>query len=311
MALGEGPISTLGRADRQSQIRDALVRGELWLATAEGVIQPPKEEAPLSSLGVILDAREAKVWTQRLIDSYGRRGLSLEPMASRPKLIVGFTVLVSRLPPILVEAWGVDLERIADEFDVELDDLEEWTRIDAKILIDQDWRSADRIDLEALTLSFGDRMRNQAGVRSMILQERRRLARRTSKLLVAHLATERSMILRPPRSLRSSGHACFKTRRAAGFIGRSAAARVPMIRVIPLAFVIATMTPRVQVQRRAPRCAGSWTTFAVSRPFERCKELLLTLQPTQQKLTVGVRGLERRTGCPNYVSPLAESEKRY
>ena len=186
------------------QIRDALVRGGLWLATAEGVIQPPKEEAPLSSLGVILDAREAKVWTQRLIDSYGRRGLSLEPMASRPKLSRWIPDLSLSFTTDTRRGLGVlDLERIADEFDVELDDLEELDEDRRQDFIDQDWRLLIGLTWRP-ALSFGDRVRNQAGVRSMILQERRRLARRTSKLLVAHLATERSMILRPPRSLRAA-----------------------------------------------------------------------------------------------------------
>jgi hypothetical protein len=86
---------------------------------------------------------------------------------------------------------------------VELDDLEELDEDRRQDFIDQDWRLLIGLTWRP-ALSFGDRMRNQAGVRSMILQERRRLARRTSKLLVAHLATERSMILRPPRSLRAA-----------------------------------------------------------------------------------------------------------
>ncbi len=197
-------LARLGVPVGSNQIRDAVVRGGLWLATAEGVVQPPAEEAPLSSLGVILDAREAQIWTQRLIGSYSQRGLSIEALSEKPALSrwlpdlnVSFTTDTRRGLGVL------DLERIADEFDLELDDLEELDEDRRQDFIDQDWRLMIGLTWRP-AWRFGERVRNEAAARSLVMQERRRIARRTSKLLVAHLATERAMILRPPRSLRAA-----------------------------------------------------------------------------------------------------------
>ena len=125
-------------------------------------------------------------------------------MASRPKLSRWIPDLSLSFTTDTRRGLGVlDLERIADEFDVELDDLEELDEDRRQDFIDQDWRLLIGLTWSACFELWRPNAKS-SGVRSMILQERRRLARRTSKLLVAHLATERSMILRPPRSLRAA-----------------------------------------------------------------------------------------------------------
>jgi hypothetical protein len=186
-------------------VYDVLEYDGLWLASSSGVIAPAALEADevMASLGVLLDQRQAKHWAERLDQTLHRRGLvgdGRSPVGAQwlPEVSLSFRLGERRGLGIL------DLDRLADELDVTVDelDLDRLWRHDVgagpnyRFMAGFTWRPSGA--------SVRTRQNARHSMDIAMFRERRRIAKKHAKMLVAHLKAERTLLLYPPRTVRSA-----------------------------------------------------------------------------------------------------------
>jgi hypothetical protein len=188
----------------EGALYDVFEYDGLWLASSSGVIAPAALEADevMASLGALLSERQAQHWARRLNQTLQRRGLMSDgrgPTAAQwlPEVSLSFRLGERRGLGIL------DLDRLAEELDVTLDelDLDRLWRHDVGA---GNYRVMARFTWRPASATVRTRKNARHAMDSALFTERRRIAKKHAKMLVAHLKAERRLLLHPPRTVRSA-----------------------------------------------------------------------------------------------------------
>ena len=191
------------------ELRDVLDYGGLWVATSAGMILPRSiaEDRMMKRLGDVLKPSLAAAygrWIDEALDSRGLEVPDAPIVSSRwlPELTFSFKTNTRR-------GVGVrDLEALAETLDIDPEDIDpdlvdserEW-RND---LVDASWRAMVTLTWRPDANRVASASSRMESVRYATVQERRRVSKRAARTLAGYLATERRMILYPPRTVRSA-----------------------------------------------------------------------------------------------------------